>query len=78
MKGPLKLKIVGEQRNILQDIGKTMGELGSQDHTDNSTVEIGKKAEKSPGELWRFTVTQTIVKDHHLMLVGKKNSFERK
>ena len=39
--------------------------------TSYSIVEIGKNAEKSPGDLRRLSVTQTPVRNHWLMLVGK-------
>ena len=31
---------------------------------------IGQNTEKSPGDLERFAVTQTLVRNHQLMLVG--------
>ena len=44
-------------------------------------IENGKNTEKSPGDLSWFAVTQTPVKDHQLMLVGKtlmsKNMMKR-
>ena len=41
------------------------------DHTNNSTVEIGKNTEKSPRDLKRFAVTKTSVRNHLLTLVCK-------
>ena len=37
--------------------------------SDYTVVDIGKYNQKSPGDLRRFTVTQTSVKDHQLTLV---------
>ena len=43
----------------------------NRDHPDYSIVEIGLDTEKSPRGLKRLAVTQTLVKDHQLTLVGK-------
>ena len=43
----------------------------NQDHPNYSIVEVGQNTEKSPEDLRRPVVTQTPVKDHHLMLVWK-------
>ena len=40
-------------------------------HPNYSIVEIGQNAEKSPGDLSRLAVSQTPVRNHRLMLVGK-------
>ena len=40
-----------------------------QDHLDYCIVDIDCNTEKSPGDLMRFVVTQTLVKDHPLKLV---------
>ena len=37
------------------------------DHENNSIVDIGQNNNKSPGDLSRFAVTQTLVKEHQLM-----------
>ena len=37
------------------------------DHRSDSIVEIGQNAEKSPGHLRRFAVTQTPVENYQLM-----------
>ena len=44
----------------------------SGDHPNYTIVENGQNTEKSPGDLRRLAVTQTPVKDHQLMLMGKK------
>ena len=43
----------------------------SEDHPNYSIIKIVQNTEKSPGDLWRFAVTQTSVKDHQLMLMCK-------
>ena len=43
----------------------------SGDHPNNSIVEIGQNAEKCPGDLRRLAVTQTPVKDYHLVQIWK-------
>ena len=41
------------------------------DHPNYYIIENGQNTEKSPGDLRRLTVTQTLVKNNHLKLVGK-------
>ena len=54
-------------------ITKGTGCLGSLptsgDHPNDSIIENGQNPEKTPGDLRRFAVTQTPVKDHQLMLL---------
>ena len=54
-------------------LGTKTGGLGnngtSGDYPDDSIGEIGQNTEKSPGDLWRLTVSQTPVKDHRLTLM---------
>ena len=45
-------------------------ELGG-DHPKYSIIKIGKNTEKGPGELGRFAVTQTPMRNHQLTLVCK-------
>ena len=56
-------------------IGKETGGLGNKrtsgDHPNYSFIKIGKNTEKCPGDLWRFTITQILVKNHHLTLERK-------
>ena len=49
----------------LEDLEKEM----SGDHQNYSRIKTGQNTEKSPGDLRRLTVTQTLVRNHHLMLV---------
>ena len=55
-----------------QRIGTGTAELGimrtSEDHPNDSIVEIGQKTEKSPGDLRRLADTQTPMRNNHLML----------
>ena len=52
---------------------KGIGGLGrwrtSGDHPNHSIIENGQNTEKSPGDLRRFTVSETPVKDHQLTLM---------
>ena len=54
---------------------KGTGGLGSSrsrgGHRNYSIIENDQNTEKSPGDLRRFAVTQTPVKDHRLTLMGK-------
>ena len=43
----------------------------SGDHPNNSIIEIGQNTEKSPGDLRRLGINQTLVRNHRLMLVWK-------
>ena len=52
--------------------GRVRNWRASKDHLDNSIVEVSQNIEKSPGDLNRLAVTLISVKDHQLMLVGKK------
>ena len=50
-------------------IGKLRNKKPSGDHSKYSIVEIGQNTKKSPGDLRRFAVTHTPVKDHQLTLM---------
>ena len=56
-----------------QRINKGSGGLGikrmGEDQPNSCITEIGQNTKKSPRDLRRFAVTQTPVKDHHLMLM---------
>ena len=41
----------------------------NRDPTDHSISQIGSNTQKSPGDVWRLTKSQTTVKDRQLMLV---------
>ena len=43
----------------------------NRDYPDRSIFKIGWNTEKSSGDLKRLAVTQTLVKDHQLVLVRK-------
>ena len=43
----------------------------SKDHPNYCITKIEKNTEKSPGNLRRFAVTHTLVRNHQLTLVGK-------
>ena len=58
-----------------QRIGTRTGGLGnngtSGDYPNYGISEIGQNTEKGPGDLRRLAITQTLVKDHQLTLVGE-------
>ena len=43
--------------------------MTSKDNLDYSIIKIGQNTEKSPGDLRRLAVMQTLVRKHQLMLV---------
>ena len=53
-------------RNSLQEFGKWTGGTGNQsenrNHPNYSIADISLNTEKSPGDMWRLAVTQTLVK----------------
>ena len=61
-------------KTILRDLGKRLELLEirkeiDQNHTGYSIVEISQNTQRSVGDLRRFAVTQTPVKDHRLSTV---------
>ena len=44
-------------------------EVGERDHPNDSIIENGQNTEKSPGDLRRLAVTQTLLEDHQLRLM---------
>ena len=60
---------------VIGMLGKKTSGIGIQrknrDHPDYCIGKIGQNTEESPGDLRRLAITQTPVKDHQLMLVGK-------
>ena len=56
-----------------QRIGTGTEGLGNKmmsgDHPNNTIIEIGQNTEKSPGNLRRLAITQTLVENHQLTLV---------
>ena len=56
-----------EKRNTL----RRRNQSTSGDYLQNCIIKISSNTEESPGDLRKFAVTQTPVKDHQLMLVGK-------
>ena len=57
-------------QNSPQMLGKETGRVRNQktsrDHPDSIISKISQNIEKSPGDLWIFTVPRTIVKDPQL------------
>ena len=60
---------------VTKGLSKGTGGLGiwrtSGDHPNNSIIENGQNCEKSPGDLRRFVVTQTLVKYYQVKLMWK-------
>ena len=58
-----------------QRIDEGTGGLGNKrtngDHPNDSIIKIGQNTEKSPGDLRSLVVTQTLTKDHQLMMEWK-------
>ena len=58
---------------ISQTLGNKTEKIGNrrtnEDHPDYSITEIGQNTENSPGDLRRFSVSQTPVRNHQLTLV---------
>ena len=61
--------VIGALGTVTKGLVKGIEEL--EDPPNDSTVKIGHNTEKSLGDLRRLTVTQTLVKGHQMMLVGK-------
>ena len=52
--------------------GRVGNQILNRGHSNYDIVKIGLNTAKSPGDLRRFALIQTPVKDHQLMLVSKK------
>ena len=65
--------VIGALGTILKKIGKRTGGLVNKktigDHTNYNIIKIGQNTEKSPGNLRRLAVTQTLMKSPQLKLV---------
>ena len=60
--------VIGALETILKDIetGGHRNKRPSGDHFDHSIIKISQNTEKSPGDLRRLMVTQTLVRNHQL------------
>ena len=62
------LVVIGALRTVPKDVQKSTGRVGNlrmiQDYPDYGIVEIDKNTEKSPGDLRRLAVVQSLVKYH--------------
>ena len=65
--------VIGAFYTVTKGLSKGPGGLGnkrtSEDHPNYYIIENGQNTEKSPGDLRRFTITQTPVKDYQLKLM---------
>ena len=59
--------------NICKGAGGVGNQKTSRDHPNYNITKIGQNRENCPGDFRRLAVTQTPVKDHHLMMVRKKS-----
>ena len=71
MKGMVIPIVIDALGTVTKGLVKEMGRIGNKNTTNDSTLKIDQNTQKSPGELRRRAVTQTPLKDHLLMLVGK-------
>ena len=60
----------GPQR-LKKETGRVGNRRTNREHLNPSIVKIGQNTEKSPGDLRRFTVTQTPVRNHQQTLERK-------
>ena len=67
--------VIGAFGKVTKGLLKGLDGFGSWwpsgDHLNNCIIEGGQNTEKSPGDLRRFAVTQSSVKDHQLTLMWK-------
>ena len=65
-----------------QSVGKKLGRVGNwknnREHANCRIIENTQNTEKSPGDMKRLVVTQTIVKEHQLTLVWKTRKKQHK
>ena len=54
-----------------QRISIGTGRVGNNRTSGDGIIKISQNTEKSPGDLRRFAITQTPVRNHRLTLVGK-------
>ena len=75
MKVTIKPIVIGALGTVTKRISTRSGGLGNYrtggDHQNYCIIEIGENTEKSPGDLRRLVVIQTLVRNHQLMLVWK-------
>ena len=57
------------QRRIDKGTGGLENKRTRGDHANYCIIEVGQNTEKSPGDLRRLAVTQTLVRNHQLTLM---------
>ena len=68
MKVTIVPNVIGAFGTITKGLLKGLGSWRTgRDYSSDSIVENGQNLEASPGDLMRFAVTQTPVKNHQLM-----------
>ena len=63
--------VIGTLGTVSKGLVQGLEDLELRDHPNDSIVELSQNTTKSPGDLRRLVVTQTPVKNHQLMVVGK-------
>ena len=66
---PIMIGVFGSHQIIIEGTGGLGNKRSSGEHPNYYIIEDGQNTEKSPGDLRRFAVTQTPVKDHQLKLM---------
>ena len=61
--------VVGALGTVIKGTGRLGKKRTSGDHPKYSIVDIGQNTEKSPGDLKKFVVTQTLVREYQLKLM---------
>ena len=68
---PIVVGFLGTVPEGLKETGGIGDQRTNRDHSDHIPVKFHMNTEKSPGDLERLTVTQTLVENHQLKLVTK-------
>ena len=64
--------IVRTLGTVAKLLRKELADMEIKAHPNNCIFEIGQNTEKTPGDLRRFAVTQTPLKDHNYMAKKRK------
>ena len=71
MKVTIILIMIGAFGTVTKGLLKGLEDLEVGDHPNNSIIENSQNTEKSPGDLRRLAITQSLVKYHQLTLMWK-------
>ena len=71
---PIVIGVLGTiPKSFVKENGWLRNQRTSGDHLEYCIIKIGQNTEKSPGDLRRLTVTQTLVKNYQLTPVWKNS-----